>query len=75
MKKWIDNAEIVNDLSALPKVGEKYRDRGLCISVELYEDKEEYVIYHVFFLIGRYIDTDTDIAYWSYAIKRDNIKG
>lgn len=74
IREWVGNAKIVGSLSKLPKVGERDKYRGLCVSVELYDDREDYAIYHVFYLDRKYIDKDVDIAYWSYAIHKDNIK-
>lgn len=74
IRRWIGNAMIVDSLTDLPKIGERDKYRGLCVSVELYDDREDYVVYHVFYLDGKYIDKDTDIAYWSYAIHKNDIK-
>lgn len=74
IRRWVGNAEVVNSLADLPKVGERDKYRGLCVSVELYNDRDDYAIYRVFFLDGKYIDKDVDIAYWTYAIHKNNIK-
>lgn len=75
IRRWIGNAMIVDSLADLPKIGERDKYRGLCVSVELYEDENIYVIYRVKYLdSNRYISKHTDIAYWSYAIFKDNIK-
>lgn len=75
IRRWIGNARIVDSLTDLPKIGERDKHRGLCISVELYEDENVYVIYRVKYLdSNRYISKRIDIAYWSYAIFKDNIK-
>ena len=74
IRRWVGNAEVVNSLADLPKVGERDKYRGLCVSVELYDDRDDYTIYRIFFLDGKYIDKNVDIAYWSYAIHKNNIK-
>ena len=74
IRKWVGNAKVVDSLADLPKIGESDKYRGLCVSVELYEDQDDYAIYRVFYLDGKYIEKDVDIAYWSYAIHKDNIK-
>ena len=72
--QWVGNARIIDSLADLPKIGEKDKYRGLCVSVELYEDQDDYAIYRVFYLDGKYIEKDVNIAYWSYAVHKDNIK-
>ena len=72
--EWIVNAKVLNSLADLPKIGERDKYRGLCVSVELYDDRKDYAIYRVFYLDGKYIDKDVDIAYWEYAIHKNNIK-
>lgn len=74
IRRWVGNARIIDSLADLPKIGERDKYRGLCVSVELYEDQDDYAIYRVFYLDGKYIEKDVDIAYWSYAIHKDNIK-
>ena len=74
IRQWVGNARIIDSLADLPKIGERDKCRGLCVSVELYEDQDDYAIYRVFYLDGKYIEKDVDIAYWSYAIHKDNIK-
>lgn len=74
IREWVGNAKVVDSLADLPKIGERDKYRGLCVSVELYDDEDDYAIYRAFFLYGRYIDKDINIAYWSYAIQKDNIK-
>ena len=74
IRQWVGNARIIDSLADLPKIGERDKYRGRCVSVELYEDQDDYAIYRVFFLDGKYIDKDVDTAYWSYAIHKDNIK-
>lgn len=74
IREWIGNAKVVDSLADLPKIGERDKHRGLCVSVELYDDREDYAVYHVFYLDGKYIDKNVDIAYWTYAIHKNNIK-
>ena len=77
IREWVGNAKVVDSLSELPKIGERDKYRGLVVSVELYDDEDDYAIYRVFFLdglCGKYFDKDTDIACWEYAIHKDNIK-
>lgn len=74
IRQWVGNTRIIDSLADLPKIGERDKYRGLCVSVELYEDQDDYAIYRVFYLDGKYIEKDVDIAYWSYAIHKDNIK-
>lgn len=61
--EWIVNAKVLDSLADLPKIGERDKYRGLCVSVELYDDRKDYAIYRVFYLDGKYIDKDVDIAY------------
>ena len=74
IRQWVGNARIIDSLADLPKIGERDKYRGLCVSVELYDDEDDYVIYQVFFLDGEYLDWHSDIACWEYAIHKDNIK-
>ena len=74
IREWVGNAKVVDSLADLPKIGERDKHRGLCVSVELYDDREDYAVYHVFYLDDKYIDKNVDIAYWSYAIHKNNIK-
>ena len=74
IRQWVGNARIIDSLADLPKIGKGDKYRGLCVSVELYENQDDYAIYRVFYLDGKYIEKDVDIAYWSYAIHKDNIK-
>ena len=74
IREWVGNAKVVDSLSELPKIGERDKYRGLVVSVELYDDEDDYVVYRVFYLDGKYIDKNVDIAHWSYAIHKDNIK-
>lgn len=75
IREWVENVNVVDSLADLPKIGERDKYRGLCVSVELYEDENIYVIYRVKYLdSNRYVSKRTDITYWSYAIFKDNIK-
>ena len=77
IREWVGNARIIDSLADLPKIGEMDKYRGLCVSVELYDDRDDYAIYRVFYLdglYGKYFDKDTDIACYEYAIHKDNIK-
>ena len=74
IRERVGNAKVIDSLADLPKIGERDKYRGLCVSVELYDDEDDYAIYRVFYLNGKYIEKDVDIAYWSYAIHKDNIK-
>ena len=74
IREWVGNARIIGSLADLPKIGEIDKYRGLCVSVELYDDEDDYVIYRVFFLDDKYIAKDVDIAYWTYAIHKTDIK-
>lgn len=74
IREWVGNAKVIDSLTDLPKIGERDPYRGLCVSVGLYEDRRDYAIYRVFYLDGRYIDKDIDIAYWEYAVHKDSIK-
>ena len=74
IRQWVGNAKVIDSLADLPKIGERDKYRGLCVSVELYKDQDDYAIYRVFFLDGKYLDKDVDIACWEYAIHKDNIK-
>ena len=74
IREWVGNARVIDSLSELPRVGEEEPYRGLVVSVELYDDEDDYVIYRVFFLDGKYIAKDVGIAYWTYAIHKNDIK-
>ena len=74
IREWVGNAKVIDSLADLPKIGERDKYRGLCVSVELYKNQDDYAIYRVFFLDGKYLDKDVDIACWEYAIHKDNIK-
>lgn len=74
VRQLFGNARIIDSLADLPKIGEMDKYRGLCVSVELCEDQDDYAIYRVFYLDGKYFEKDVDIAYWTYAIHKNNIK-
>lgn len=75
IRQWFGNAKTIYSLEELPQVGESSDWLGLVVSVELYDEKDDYVIYRVGRLVeDRFIDLDTDIAYWTYAIHKNNIK-
>lgn len=74
IREWVGNAKVIDSLADLPKIGEMDKYRGLCASVELYDDQDDYAIYRVFYLDGKYIEKDVNIAHWSYAIHKNNIK-
>lgn len=74
VRQWFGNAKVIDSLADLPKIGERDSYRGLCVFVESYEEEDDYVVYRVFYLDGKYIDKNVDIAHWSYAIHKDNIK-
>lgn len=75
VREWVGNAKVIYSLKELPKIGEKNYFHELVISIELCDDKDDYVIYRVGYLDNnKYIDKDTDIAYWSYAIHKNDIK-
>lgn len=75
VRQWVGNARVIDSLADLPKIGERDKYRGLCVSVELYDDQDDYAIYNVRYLDQNwYFDKHTDIAYWSYAIHKNNIK-
>lgn len=72
--EYIGDAKVLDSLTELPKIGEKDPHRGLAVSIKLYDDQKDYAIYRVYYLDGRYVDKDTNIAYWSYAIHKNNIQ-
>lgn len=75
VREWVGNAKVIYSLKELPKIGEKNYFHELVVSIELYDDKDDYAIYRVGYLDdNKYIDKDTDIAYWTYAIHKDDIK-
>ena len=75
--EYIGNAKIIESLKELPKIGEKNKyNNDMVISIEMQNEIQEgYIIYKVKYLIyEKFIDTDTDISYFTYAIKPKNIK-
>ncbi len=75
IRLWIGNSQLIYSLSDLPQIGEDDDWLGLVVSVELYDERGDYVIYRVGRLVeDRFIDANTDIVYWTYAIHKDNIK-
>ena len=75
VRQWVGNAMVVDSLSELPKIGERDKYRGLVISVDLYDNEDDYAIYNVWYLSQNwYFDKHADVARWSYAIHKDNIK-
>ena len=81
--EYYGNAKIIESLSELPKIGDTMFPTGKCSSVEMmdeYEagggidDHDGYVFYKVKYLDGKFIDTDINICYFTYAIKAENIK-
>lgn len=73
MNSWVGKSWVIKSLFELPKVGDKDKYKGLCVSVELSEEKENYFIYKVYFVDGKFFDRETDISHWSYAIRKDDI--
>ena len=77
--EYYQNAQIINSLSELPKIGDirKYPG-GKCISVamrqEFTEENDGYVIFDVTYFDGEFIDPCIDNFKFSYAIKAENIK-
>ena len=75
IREWVGNAKMIDWLADLPKIGKRDKYRGLCVSVELYDEMDDYVIYRVGRLVDdQFIDANTDIVYWTYAIHKNNIK-
>lgn len=73
--RWIGNSQLIYSLEELPKIGENDSWLGLVVSVELYDEMDDYVIYRVGRLVeDRFIDVNTDVVYWTYAIHKNNIK-
>lgn len=73
--QWVGNARIIDSLADLPKIGESDNWLGLVVSVELYDEMDDYVIYRVGRLVeDKFIDANTDVIYWTYAIHKNNIK-
>lgn len=75
VRLWFRNARVVDSLSELPQIGENGNWLGLVVSVELYDEMDDYVIYRVGRLVeDKFVDTNTDVIYWTYAIHKNNIK-
>ena len=75
IRKWVGNAKVIYSLKELPQIGENDNWLGLVVSVELYDEMDDYVIYRVGRLVeDKFIDANTDVIYWTYAIHKNNIK-
>ena len=75
VRQWFGNAKMIYSLKELPQIGENDNWLGLVVSVELYDEMDDYVIYRVGRLVeDKFIDANTDVIYWTYAIHKDNIK-
>lgn len=75
IREWVGNAKVIDSLADLPKIGERDNWLGLVVSVELYDEMDDYVIYRVGRLVeDKFIDANTDVIYWTYAIHKNNIK-
>ena len=75
VRQWFGNAKMIYSLKELPQIGESDNWLGLVVSVELYDEMDDYVIYRVGRLVDdQFIDANTDIVYWTYAIHKNNIK-
>ena len=75
IREWVRNAKVIYSLKELPQIGESDNWLGLVVSVELYDEMDDYVIYRVGRLVDdQFIDVNTDIVYWTYAIHKNNIK-
>ena len=81
--EYYGNAKIIESLEDLPKIGDTMVASGKCISVEMMDeydaggsidDHDGYVLYKVKYVDGKFIDTDINIFYFTYAIKAENIK-
>lgn len=78
LPRFLDNAQILSDLSELPKIGDsrKYYDNSKCISVAAYEDEkhEDYLFYRVEYLQGNhFFDLGDNCFHFSYCIKKSYI--
>ena len=83
--KFYGNAQIIQSLSELPKIGDMRKTlfgSGKCISVEMMDeydaggtidDHDGYVLYKVRYVDGKFIDPDINIFSFTYAIKAENI--
>lgn len=75
VRQRFGNAKMIYSLSGLPQIGENDNWLGLVVSVELYDEMDDYVIYRVGRLVeDKFIDANTDVVYWTYAIHKNNIK-
>ena len=75
IRQWVGNAKMIYSLKELPQIGESDNWLGLVVSVELYDEMDDYVIYRVGRLVeDKFIDANTDVIYWTYAIHKNNIK-
>lgn len=75
IREWVGNAKMIYSLKELPNIGESDNWLGLVVSVELYDEMDDYVIYRVGRLVeDKFIDANTDVIYWTYAIHKNNIK-
>ena len=75
IRQWVGNAKMIYSLKELPQIGESDNWLGLVVSVELYDEMDDYVIYRVGRLVeDKFIDANTDVTYWTYAIHKNNIK-
>lgn len=79
VRQWVGNAKVIYSLKELPQIGENSNWLGnwlgLVVSVELYDEMDDYVIYRVGRLAeDKFIDANTDVIYWTYAIHKNNIK-
>lgn len=80
--EFYGNAKIIGSLDELPKIGDTMFATGKCISIEMLnedssggsvEEHDGYVIYRVWYVDGKFIDTEVNISYFSFAIKAENI--
>lgn len=75
IREWVGNAKAIYSLKELPQIGESDNWLGLVVSVELYDEMDDYVIYRVGRLVeDQFIDANTDVIYWTYAIHKSNLK-
>ena len=79
--QYLDNAQIITNLSELPKIGEsrQYCKSLKCISIEAYENEtyEDYLFYTIkYWENNNFLDLECDIVRFSYCIKKsDAMKG
>nr|DAV13314.1 MAG TPA: hypothetical protein [Caudoviricetes sp.] len=75
IREWVGNAKVIYSLKELPQIGESDNWLGLVVSVALYDEMGDYVIYRVGRLVDdQFIDANPDIVYRTYAIHKRNIK-